>query len=132
MRILIADRNAAVCSALTVYLQNMLELDTVCQAADEEELLAQAEAFCPDIVLVDWGVPGPDRTELLASLHALEGRPSLIVLASHFEQERDALAAGADYFACKADPPARLLAAVRLAIADCGAEDPLSMQDNDQ
>ena len=32
--------------------------------------------------------------------------------------QQDALAAGADYFACKGDPPARLLATMRLAMAE--------------
>jgi len=121
MRILVVDRNAAVCSAVTLYLQNMLEQDTVCEAGDDEQLLAQAEVFRPDIVLLDWGLPGPARTDLLASLHAVDPRPGVIVLGSLLEQRQDALAAGADYFVCKGDPPRRLLAAMRLAMADCGA-----------
>jgi len=121
MRILVADRNAAVRSAVTMYLQSTLELDTVWEAGDDEDLLAQAEVFCPDIVLLDWGLPGPAQAEWLASLHALHGTPSVIVLGSRLEQQQDALAAGGDYFVYKGDPPACLLATMRLAMADRGA-----------
>jgi two-component system, NarL family, invasion response regulator UvrY len=121
MRILVADRNVAVRSAVTVYLQSMLELDTVREAGEGEDLLAQAELFRPDIVLLDWGWPGPARTKLLASLRAFDPRPSVIVLGSLLDQGPDALAAGADHFVCKGDSPRRLLAAVRLVEADRGA-----------
>jgi DNA-binding response OmpR family regulator len=121
MRILVADRNAAVRSAVTWYLQNMLESDTVREAGDNEELLAQVEAFRPDIVLVDWGLPGCAQTESLASLCACDPRPSVIVLGSLLEQRQDALAAGADSFVCKGDPPRRLLASVRFVEADRGS-----------
>ena len=120
MRILVADRNAAVRSAVTMYLQNMLELDTVREMGDDQELLAQAEVFRPDIVLLDWGLSGPTWTESLASLHAIEPPPSVIILGSLLEQREDAIAAGADHFVCKGDPPRRLLATVRFIKADRG------------
>ena len=120
MRILVADRNAALRSAVTAFLQITLELDTVCDAGDDEELLAQAEAFFPDIVLVDWGSPGPPQPELLAGLRALDSRPSVIVLGNRLEQRQDALKAGADYFVYIGDPPKCLLAALRSAEADRG------------
>jgi len=121
MRILVADRNAAVRSAVTMYLRNMLELDTVREADGDEELLAQAEDFRPDIVLLDWAAPGTVRTDWLAGLHALDPRPTVIVLGSLIEQRQDVLEAGADYFVCKGDPPRRLLATVRVVEADRGA-----------
>ena len=119
MRILVADQNVTVRSAVTAYLQHMLELDAVRQAGDDEDLLAQAIGFRPDIVLLDLGLLSPAQPELLASLHALDCKPSVIVLGCRLEQRQDALAAGADDFACKGDPPARLLATMRLAMADC-------------
>ena len=121
MRILVADRNAAVRSAVTMYLRSMLELDTVREADGDEELLAQAEAFRPDIVLLDWAAPGTVRTDWLAGLRAFDPRPTVIVLGSLVEQRQDALEAGADYFVCKGDPPRRLLATVRVVEADLGA-----------
>ena len=121
MRLLIADRNAAVRSAAIVYLQNMLDLEGVGEAGDNGELLAQAEGFRADIVLLEWEFPGPARTELVANLHALDCKPSVIVLGSQLEEQQDALAAGADYFSCKGAPPARLLATMRLAMAEHGA-----------
>ncbi len=120
MRILVADRNAAVRSAVTMYLQSMLELDTVREADSDEELLAQVEVFRPDIVLLDWAAPGSVRIDWLEGLRAFDPRPTVIVLGSLLEQRQDALAAGADYFVCKGDPPRRLLATVRVVVADRG------------
>jgi DNA-binding NarL/FixJ family response regulator len=118
MHILVADRNPAVRSAVTVYLRSMLECDTVREAVDADDLLAQAGALRPDIVLLDWGPPERARTELLAGLRACDPRPSVIALGSYLEERVGALATGADYFVCKGDPPRHLLAAVRLAEAD--------------
>lgn len=126
MRILVADRYAAVRSAVTAYLRHRLELDTVREVEDDEDLLSQAEIFRPDVVLLDWGWPGPARAELVASLHALHGMPSVIVLGRRLEQLSEALAAGADYFTWKGDPPAKLLATMLLAMVDRGASLPCS------
>jgi two-component system response regulator DesR len=121
MRILVADRNVAVRSAVTVYLQNAMDLDTVHEARDDEELLAQAEAFRPDILLLDWNLPGDARAQLLTSLRAFDPPPNVIALGCRPEQKPDALAEGADCFFYKGDPPRRLLATVRFVEADRAA-----------
>jgi DNA-binding NarL/FixJ family response regulator len=121
MRILVADGNPAVRSAVTAYLRSMRECDTVCEAEDAGDLISQAQVLRPDIVLLDWGSLHPACSNLLESLHAVATRPSVIVLATYLEHRQEALAAGADFFVCKGDPPRGLLAAVCQVEADRGS-----------
>jgi DNA-binding NarL/FixJ family response regulator len=113
VRILIADREPAVRSALKLLLEEKLELNVVGEAADSLELLAQLEDLQADIVLLDWDLPGWPLPNLLDVISRLEHRPKVIVLGAHSESGQAALAAGADAFVSKGDPPKRLLTAIR-------------------
>lgn len=115
MRILIADRRAAVRSAMKTFLTTSLEWETVAEASQSQEVLAQMEATWPDIVLLEWGLPGCPTVELLATLRALDGDLQIIALGSEPQHLHDARAAGADGFIAKSDPPKRLLTAVLIA-----------------
>ena len=124
MRILLADDQPKVRFALRVLLERQPGLKVVVdEAADAEDLLAQAEAACPDLVLLAWELPGleaigPSATPGKGLLSALrEACPglSVIVLCVRREMRQAALDAGADAFVCKCDPPERLLTA----ITDC-------------
>ena len=114
VRILIGDRQPAVCSAVKTFLEKKLGLDVVGETYDSEELLVQIKATRPDVVLLDWELPGGPAAELLATVRALDVRPKVIVLGSDPAQQRAALAAGADYFTSKADPPKRLATVIHI------------------
>jgi nucleotide-binding universal stress UspA family protein len=130
MRVLIVDDQAAVRSALQRLLNEESLLDVVGEVVRAEELLAQAQATQPDLVLLDWELPGllaanPSRSaprrptivqarrHLLDALHTLHFHPKVIVLSGRPEVRQAALDAGADAFVSKGDPPERLLAALR-------------------
>jgi DNA-binding NarL/FixJ family response regulator len=111
MRILIADNDLRVRAALHVLLVEQDETVVVAECADLEGLVAQIQAFSPELVLLDWELPGrPAAAFLLARSHA--ARPKLIVLGTRLETRAAALAIGADDFVHKADPPDAFLAAV--------------------
>lgn len=115
MRILVADRYAALRSAVKTLLQDEVGLEVIGEACDSQELLAQIETKHPDVVLLEWELPGQSAAELLAILRALGPQKlKVIVLGRYPEQQQDALAAGADYFVGKSDGPKRLLTAVRV------------------
>lgn len=126
MQILLADDQPKVRLALRVLLERQGGLRVVGEAVDAQDLLAQTEATCPDLVLLDWELPSlaggdPSAGSGRGLLTALRGVcPDLFVIAlsGRPEVRRAALEAGADAFVCKCDPPERLLAA----IADCSAE----------
>ena len=113
MRILIADRDDATRWALRMLLHVEPGLVVVGEASDGEGLLACVRETGPDLVLLDWDLPGPPIAALLYDLDALNTRPAIIVLGARQELARDALAAGADAFFCQDRPPSNLLLTIR-------------------
>lgn len=111
-RIILADDQPKVRFALQVLLGRISEIVVAGEAADAEELTSQLVSTSPDIVILDWQLPGLME---IGSLHALRtGRPELfiIVMSGRPELRRAALDAGADDFISKIEPPDRLLASV--------------------
>ena len=120
MRILLADDQPKVRFALRVLLERQPGLKVVGEATDAEGLLAQVKATRPDLVLLDWELPGlavsePSEQGLLMALRRVCPDTFVIALSGRLEARQAALDAGADAFVYKCDPPERLLAA----IADC-------------
>jgi DNA-binding NarL/FixJ family response regulator len=113
MRVLLADDQAKVRSALKLLLEQEAGLCVVGEAADAEALLAVAQAVQPDVVLLDWELPGHEEAGLLTALRALSSRARVIALSGRLEAGQEALAAGVDGFVSKGDPPERLLAVLR-------------------
>ena len=112
MRVLLADDQSKVRSALRLLLDQEPELSVVGEATEADELLAQVGTACPDIVLLDWELPGLSRHDLLSTLRARCPHLKVIALSGRPEARQAALAAGADAFVSKGDPPEQLLAAV--------------------
>ena len=115
MRILLADSQSRVRFALRSLLEEQPGLMVVGEATDCQELLAQAEAACPELVLIDWDLPGMPRVDLLAALQEKRRGLHVIALSSRPEAKQDALAAGVQAFVSKAGPPEPLLAAIQSA-----------------
>jgi DNA-binding NarL/FixJ family response regulator len=113
LRVLIADDQPHVRSALLLLLRQEPDVAVVGQADDTNQALELAAARQPDLVLLDWELPGRGGTATLDRLQA--ARPGLLVIAlsGRPEARRAALAAGVDAFVSKGDPPERLLAAVK-------------------
>jgi len=112
MRVLLADDQSKVRSALRLLLEQEPELSVVGEATDTDELVTQVGTVCPDIVLLDWELPGLPRHDLLSTLRARCPHLKVIALSGRPEACQAALAAGADAFVSKGDPPERLLAAM--------------------
>ena len=125
MRILLADDQPRVCSALRLLLEQEPGLTVVGEAAESDALLAQVAALHPDLVLLDWELPDangagpvrPDDPGSGAHLFALLRRrcPDLrvVALSGRHEARRAAQEAGVDAFVSKGDPPERLLETLR-------------------
>ena len=122
MHILLADNRSRVRSALRSLLEEQSGRMVVSEAEDCQELLDQAETVCPDLVLIDWDLPGMATVELLPALHKLCPGLHVIALSSRPEVKQDALAAGAQAFVSKAGPPEPLLAAIQSVKDHCERE----------
>ncbi len=113
MHVVLADSQPKVRSALQMLLKHALGVSVVGQAGEATTLLEQIRTIHPDLVLLDWELPG---LAAIGSLSALrEDCPKLlvIVLSGRPEVRQKALTAGADAFVSKIDPPEYLLAALR-------------------
>jgi len=113
MRVLLADDQAKVRSALRLLLEQEPELSVVGEVAEADGLLAQARTARPNVVLLDWELPGFRAAESLYALQSLDSHLKVIALSGHLEAREEALAAGADAFVSKGEPPERLLIALR-------------------
>ena len=119
MHILLADNRSRVRSALRSLLEEQSGRMVVSEAEDCQELLAQAGAVCPDLVLIDWDLPGMATVDVLPALRKICPGLYVIALSGRPEVEGAALAAGAQAFISKAGPPEPLLAAIQLVKDQC-------------
>lgn len=112
MRILLADNQTRVRFALRTLLQQQPGIEVTAEAGDAAALLQRVAATCPDLVLLDWGLPGLEPAALMAALRQLCPDLRVIVLSGRPEVEGQAMALGADAFVSKSFPPEKLLAVI--------------------
>ncbi len=112
MRVLIADEKQKIRFALRLLLEREPDLSVVGEAEDVESLMAQIEISHPDMVLLDWELPNTNGENALHSMREVYPNMTMIVLSGRTEVKKAALAAGANAFISKGDPPERLLAEV--------------------
>lgn len=113
MRIIVADPYAGPRCALMEMFGVEPALDLVGEAVDSQGLLALVVAQAPELVLVDYRLPGLYIEDLIARLHGFTPRPIVIVMSNEIECSRLALKAGADAFVSKTENPDWLLLALR-------------------
>ena len=86
----------------------------VLTAADGRSALAQVQAHRPDLVVLDWMMPGLDGVEVARRLRAAEETPILMLTARDAVEDRvEGLDGGADDYLVKPFATAELLARVR-------------------
>ncbi len=112
MRILLADDQPKVRFALRTLLERRLKCEIVGEASDIREMWQQVEMSCPDLLLLDWELPGPKVHHLMSGLHAICPDLQVLALSGRSEMRQAAVEAGVDAFVCKCDPPESLLAAI--------------------
>ncbi len=120
MRVLLADDQPTLRSAVRLLLEQEPDVTIAAEATDVASLCARTAELHPDLLLLDWELPGLNTTGstgsvrlVINSLYASCPNLHIIVLSGRPEAGRHALAAGASDFVSKADPPERLLAALR-------------------
>ena len=112
MRVLLADDQVEVRSALRFLLEQEPEIDVVGETSEARDLLRQVEIAQPDLVLLDWELPGSLVANLLFALRTCRAQMKVIALSGRPEARGEALAAGIDGFVSKGDPPEHLLTAL--------------------
>lgn len=112
MRILLADEQDRVRHALKVLLAQQSGVEVAGEAAAAADLVIQMQAVQPEVVILDWELPGLTGLEGLAELRKVCPSAELIVLSSRMDDRKAVQAAKATVFICKSDPPEKLLTAV--------------------
>ena len=109
MKILLADDNPEVRSALRLLLEQEPIQAMVMEVADTQSLLAHLNENCPMVVLLDWELPKLHNSDFLAKVRSRCTETRVIALSSKFEARQAARAAGVDAFVSKAEPPEQIL-----------------------
>ena len=113
LNILIGDVQPRVRFGLHVLLEEQPGWRVAGEANDAQTLLDRIRDGCPDLVLLDWELPGMPAEELLATIRRACPDLRVIFMSGKDELRQTALQAGADVFAYKADPPEKLLRLIR-------------------
>ena len=113
MRVLLADDQPEVRSALRLLLEQEPWLRVIGEVSEANALLAQAHAARPDLVLLDWELPGLRAADPLTDLRSCCPELRVVALSGRPEARDSALMSGAWAFVSKGDPPERLLTTLR-------------------
>ncbi|MER8093091.1 response regulator transcription factor [Streptomyces goshikiensis] len=117
LRIVLADDERMVRTALRVILEAEPDLEVVGEAASGAEAVPLVRSLAPDVVLMDVRMPEIDGIRATEQILATMAEPPRIVVVTTFENDAyvyDALRAGAAGFLLKRADPDELIGAVRL------------------
>jgi len=116
----IADDNTAVRSAMALMLTQRLGLRIAGEAADLTTLASLCTSLHPNLVVLDWELPGFDHTfTSLVTLRAGCAGVKVVVLSTHSESCLKALEEGADAVILKTETPAAVAAILTHLIGCC-------------
>jgi DNA-binding NarL/FixJ family response regulator len=113
MNILIGDAQPRVRFGLRLLFEQQPGWNVAGEVEDAQALLDAVCLGCPDLVLLDWELPGIPAAELLVLIRQQCPCLGVVFMSGKIELRSMALLAGADIFAYKADPPEKLLEQIR-------------------
>lgn len=114
MRVLIADKREEVRSGIRVFLEQEDGISGLGEAGKASELIEKVLNEQPDMVLLDWELPGLKANEMIQMLRSLCPGLRIIALSGRPESRTGALDAGADGFISKGDQPEKILAEINI------------------
>ncbi|MFL5805115.1 MAG: response regulator [Roseiflexaceae bacterium] len=115
IRIMLADDHALVLEGLQGLIEREPDMEVVGAFADGAALLEALRQDCPDVVVLDLQMPGPDGLACLELIRR-EGVPVKVVILSAFGDGgalQSAWEGQADGFTLKTDPPRQTVATIR-------------------
>lgn len=113
--VLIVEDDRSIVHLLTTIL-NANEYRTM-QVSTGREAVTSISSHCPDVVLLDLGLPDMDGVDIIRSVRQWSQIPIIVLSARSREKEKvEALDAGADDYVTKPFGTAELLARIRIAL----------------
>ena len=119
LRILIADDHATVRQGLKLLIDSQPDMGVVGEAADGNDVLRQAAALKPDIIVMDISMPGMNGLIATRTLKRAQPRVSIVALTRHDDETYldELLRAGASGYVLKQSAPMEFLQAIRAVAA---------------
>lgn len=126
-KVLIVEDDKRISRLLTTVLKaNNYETEV---AETQQGALSLISSQCPDLVLLDLGLPDNDGTEIIRFVRSYSSMPIIVVSARSTEKDKvEALDLGADDYVSKPFGTSELLARIRTALRHNRTVDPGSAQ----
>jgi two-component system, OmpR family, KDP operon response regulator KdpE len=105
--------------SISNYISAVLTSNTfsIIKTSKGREAISMAASHCPDLILLDLGLPDMDGLDVLKTIRQWTGLPIIVVSARGHEREKvEALDLGADDYITKPFGTAELLARIRTAL----------------
>ena len=113
--ILIVEDEDAICNFISAILTS--NHYNLIKTGKGREAISMAASFCPDLILLDLGLPDMDGIEVIKSVREWSNIPIIVVSARGHEREKvEALDLGADDYITKPFGTSELLARIRTEI----------------
>jgi DNA-binding NarL/FixJ family response regulator len=114
-RVLLVDDHKILREGIKALLSVEPDLEVVCEAEDGRVAIRQAEAYSPDLVLMDLSMPRTGGLEAIREIKRANDGIKILVLTVHDSDEyiQEALKAGADGYILKDADRNELLGAIR-------------------
>lgn len=115
IRVLLTDDHAIVRKGVRALLATERDIQVVGEACSGREAVAQAEALCPDVILMDLVMPELDGIEATCRIIAQQPGTHILILTSFAADEKvfPAIKAGALGYLLKDSGPEELVEAIR-------------------
>ena len=118
MRVLLGSADANLRLSLELLLSEEPGTTIVGTAMAAEGLLALAATSDPDMVIIDWELPGRSIKQLVQEIHEIKNAVGIILLGKKSGLRQSVLQVEADAYVVKGSPPQKLLNAFRDVRAD--------------
>ncbi|MDA8136560.1 MAG: response regulator transcription factor [Desulfobacteraceae bacterium] len=117
--LILADDHAMVRKGLTAFLSTARDIEVMAVAASGVEVVADAEKYAPDVVLLDLFMPDQPAVETVRRIKRVSPRSQIIMVTSHEGDEYvvPMMKAGAISYILKDITPENLIRTVRKAAA---------------
>ena len=112
-KILLADDQTKVRSALRLLLEQEDRWQIVAEVGDASTLSAAMALTSPDIILLDWELPGLQGKKSVAGMRSCCPHVKIVALSSQVDARKEARKAQVDAFVSKGDPPNTVLTTLR-------------------
>lgn len=119
MKVFIADDQSEIRSALKLLIDQEAGIEVVGEAAEAVSMVSKVYETQPDLILLDWELPGiksiispADEQRLLSILRSHCPDIEIIALSGRPEAEKEALTSGARVFVSKGEAPRAVIEAL--------------------